>query len=328
MSEKCQFCLGEPSGGCDECNGSGVIDCSCHSGISYKTDVQTIQNECNNCGGKCQFWVNGVYRNCQTCGGRGWRFYNIEVPIEGTGRTCIACNGVGAFGCLKCNGTGDLMKCDCPEWLLQKEREDADAKIKEAKDDKTILISLICIIPIALIGYFLEKKDATVAPETRQQPKTAEPQSRTANDIHSKTRPALTSTVPKVIPVRQPDQHVDKSDIERPKYNIPQGVPPDSPKYYSMPQRDNFQPLKGNPQNAGDKSVDLAKQYSKADKQLNDAYKIAMARLDTQGKERLRFEQRNWVKNRDDAASRNPTEAEPIKLKMTILRTRELEQYR
>lgn len=243
---------------------------------------------------------------------------------------CITCNGIGSCACSQCNGTGDLLKCDCSEWLLHKEREDLETKIKDAKDDQIIFISFLGLISLILVSYLYNKKDSPVALDKKQQPKTAQLQKHTADNISNKTSTAPASAVPKVIPVRPPELRVESPQIDRPKYKIPQGVPPDSPKYYSMPQRENFQRSKVNPKNAGDENVDPTKQYSKVDKQLNDAYKNVMARLDTQGKESLRFEQRNWIKNRDAAAAvaRDPSEAQSIILIRTIARTRELERYR
>ncbi|MEC5409315.1 lysozyme inhibitor LprI family protein [Paraburkholderia sp. MPAMCS5] len=43
----------------------------------------------------------------------------------------------------------------------------------------------------------------------------------------------------------------------------------------------------------------LGTENSKADKRLNAVYKSTMARLDASGKERLRNEERQWIKVRD-----------------------------
>lgn len=76
------------------------------------------------------------------------------------------------------------------------------------------------------------------------------------------------------------------------------------------------------------KSNEDVTEFTRADAQLNVAYKNAMNRIDGYRQEQLRTEQRNWIKQRDAAVSRNPIESVPIKLKMTLIRTRELEQYR
>lgn len=68
--------------------------------------------------------------------------------------------------------------------------------------------------------------------------------------------------------------------------------------------------------------------FARADAKLNVAYQNAMTRLDLHRQEQLRNEQRSWIRQRDEAVSRNPIEAIPIKLKMTLIRTREIEQYR
>jgi uncharacterized protein YecT (DUF1311 family) len=53
-----------------------------------------------------------------------------------------------------------------------------------------------------------------------------------------------------------------------------------------------------------------------------------MNRLPKNDKEKLRNEQRMWIKRRDEAARNNPNESESIKLKMTLDRTAELDSYR
>lgn len=325
MSVKCKYCLGKATGSCPKCHGHGTVKCYCNSGLIYEMTSEQVQQECHSCRGSCRSSFGDW---CGSCGGRGWKFYVIKSPIEGTGKPHLACNGVGSATCPKCNGTGDMLKCDCPECLLDKEKGDDNVKIKEAKDDKTILFSLLCIIPLALIGYLLEKRASRGTTEKQEQPKTAKLQSHPVENVSSKTSTALPSTVPKVIPVRPIEAHPKPSEIERPKYKSPQGLSPDSAKYYSMPTRENVQPAKSNGQNAEDKNISLSKQYSKVDTQLNEAYKTAMARLNDTSKEKLRSEQRNWIKSRDEEARKNPIEAETIKIKLTILRTRELERLK
>jgi uncharacterized protein YecT (DUF1311 family) len=50
-----------------------------------------------------------------------------------------------------------------------------------------------------------------------------------------------------------------------------------------------------------------ASEYESADKALNEAYKAAMARLDTDAKAALRTSQRAWIKKRDAECKPNPT---------------------
>jgi uncharacterized protein YecT (DUF1311 family) len=61
---------------------------------------------------------------------------------------------------------------------------------------------------------------------------------------------------------------------------------------------------------------------------LAKTLKTTMERLNSEDRNRLRRDQGDWVKKRDLAIARNPVEADAVRVKMTILRTKELEQYR
>lgn len=144
---------------------------------------------------------------------------------------------------------------------------------------------------------------------------------------NERSSPLAAAPPPKVRAVEKNETH-EPLQQQNPKPSNSATMPAVSTKYYSQPAQNVPQSSVGNPQVLDNRSSTLSSDYSRVDAQLNVAYRTAMARLDQQGQERLRNEQRNWIKQRDAAVSRNPIEAEPIKLKMTILRTRELEQYR
>lgn len=69
---------------------------------------------------------------------------------------------------------------------------------------------------------------------------------------------------------------------------------------------------------------------ARADKALNVAYKQAMARLDADGKIKLRNEQRAWIKRRDKECSANAINQGQIlgcEQDLTITRTAEIQRY-
>lgn len=78
----------------------------------------------------------------------------------------------------------------------------------------------------------------------------------------------------------------------------------------------------------GKQASPITQQYIQADAKLNSAYKSALQRLDSDRQNSLRSEQRNWIKERDAAAAKNPSEAEFVMYIKTVARTRELEHYR
>ena len=146
------------------------------------------------------------------------------------------------------------------------------------------------------------------------------------HEANEQSAPASSGPTPKV-------RAVEKNETHEPLQQL-QPKPKDSPTMPAVSTKDFSQPAQNIPQSSVgstqvlDNRNSTSSGYAQADAQLNTAYRSAMARLDQQGQERLRSEQRNWIKERDAAVSRNPIGAEPTKLKMTILRTRELEQYR
>lgn len=69
---------------------------------------------------------------------------------------------------------------------------------------------------------------------------------------------------------------------------------------------------------------------ARADKALNVAYKQAMARLDADGKIKLRNEQRAWIKRRDIECGANAINQGQIlgcEQDLTITRTAEIQRY-
>lgn len=68
--------------------------------------------------------------------------------------------------------------------------------------------------------------------------------------------------------------------------------------------------------------------FSEADKQLNILYKEAMQRLSPEEKVKLRNAQREWLKALEMAATQNPEKSLVIKFRMTVERSRELENFK
>lgn len=126
-----------------------------------------------------------------------------------------------------------------------------------------------------------------------------------------------TVVVPKAIPVKP----MEETELESKKY---QNVAPSKGQVSKTAETDN-----GFAKKISEKPTyqDAAK-CQRADDDLNSTYNRIINRLPKNDKEKLRNEQRMWIKRRDDAAKNNPNESESIKLKMTLDRTAELDSYR
>lgn len=133
--------------------------------------------------------------------------------------------------------------------------------------------------------------------------------------------------IPKVVAANKSDLEVEPYKVDRPKYTPPQELLSHSPKDYPIPSKDSSQIVRRSSVESVNIISNLDNQYAKADALLNQAYKKAISRLNFGDRERLREEQRNWIKRRDYAASLNPSNSEIIKIRMTIQRTSELEKY-
>lgn len=91
---KCRYCLTDGSGECDECWGSGEIDCTCFAG------------DCTACLGDGKVVVGSKTISCTGCGGSG-----KHKNCGGTGKLdCYHCDGKGF--CFACKGTGICPICD------------------------------------------------------------------------------------------------------------------------------------------------------------------------------------------------------------------------
>ncbi len=70
--------------------------------------------------------------------------------------------------------------------------------------------------------------------------------------------------------------------------------------------------------------LDLLSAFERADRDLNLTYKKVMSQLNSEGQERLKSAQRNWIKLKESRAGGDSTEDIRTRLNMTIERNAEL----